>query len=76
MNSEIYASFEKFIVTPNYLTGDKDILIILTDYSFWAQNQKEFEDWNLQLGNSYQMQGMTVLCTSDEALTTFILKWG
>jgi hypothetical protein len=65
----------RFIVAdPNILELD-EILIVLTDYKFWAQ--QHIADQLLTWCKEYEceMQGMTVLIPNKKTLTVFMLRW-
>ena len=72
---DLTTEYETFIIAPYWLTEPTSILILLTDYKFWAEREKELHSWNQQMGNIYTIKGSTLICNVDHALTTFILKW-
>ena len=62
----------KFIVVPALLSDDDGKMIILSDYTYWAQQEDELRAWCNE--NHAQFAGMTVTLTAS-ALTAFCLKW-
>ena len=73
--SDIFENWkeQKFIVAPQYLLDKPEILIILTDISFWADNADSLVEWCEKYNCT--TQGMTVCLPNEAALTMFMLKW-
>lgn len=63
---------EKFIVVPDALV-DENKMVILSDYSFWAEHELELDTWCLK--NNCSRTGMLVVANDDVALTAFLLRW-
>jgi hypothetical protein len=57
----------RFIIIPNTKN------FILSDYKFWADNQKDLDEWCKK--NLCVRQGMTVTALNDFGYTLFLLKW-
>lgn len=69
---------EKFFVVPDDLLdpdqiGPGEILVVLTDVGFWAENADELMLWCKD--NDCVVAGMTVALGSKKSLTAFCLKW-
>ena len=61
---------QKFIISHN---GSGQIIIFLTDFRFWAENQIELIVWCKD--NNSVLKGMTVQISEKNTLTLFLLKW-
>jgi hypothetical protein len=77
ISDDVFASWKdnkkKFVVAESFLHDSPGHLIILSDYSFWAHHIGELQNWCEQ--NNCKVEGMTVVCETDQDLTAFILKW-
>lgn len=75
MSEDILAHWKatRFIIAPDDLIEDEVILIVLSDYVYWADNTDELMAWCRQ--NNAQVQGMTVVLPDEAALTAFVLRW-
>jgi len=62
----------RFIVAPTALV-DKEQLVILTDYNYWADHTDELIQWCKEHGAANE--GMTVVFPNEEILTLFVLRW-
>lgn len=73
--NDIFESWhnQRFIVTPTYLLEENEILIVLTDINFWAENIDNLVDWCAV--NNCKPQGMTVSVPNEKTLTLFTLRW-
>ena len=63
---------QRFLAAPEYLT-DNELLIILTDITFWNDNFDDLQMWCEQ--NNSAQQGMTVVLPNKAVLTSFYLRW-
>jgi hypothetical protein len=75
MSNDVFEEWKRnrFVIVDPVLVDDKERLIILTDYIFWADHTDELLDWCEKYGANNQ--GMTVLFPDEQTLTTFVLKW-
>lgn len=73
--TDVMEDFKKhhYVIAPPYLTDGRELLIILTSTSFWADNYEELIAWSRD--NNCHVEGMTVLAGNDAALTAFCLRW-
>jgi hypothetical protein len=55
---------------------DKDLLLIIEDYVFWVQNQKEIDKWIANSNGTITQRGMVVHFDTEEDRTMFLLRWG
>lgn len=62
--------FTKFVFSK--VSGIPDTTVILSDYQYWAQRERELDDWCRDHGVT--RQGMT-LVLDDDTLVLFFLKW-
>jgi len=63
----------KFIVADYELLDQPEILVVLTDYKFWADHLDELKIW---CENHKAIQkGMTVGFNTQEDLAMFVLRW-
>jgi hypothetical protein len=60
-------STKKFIVYP------QTRLVILTDYRYWVEHERELGDWCQK--NNCLFNGMTVEAKDNSSLTLFLLRW-
>ena len=58
---------QRFIAIPN--TSN----FVLSDYKFWAEHEKELDEWCAK--NLCVRQGMTVTALNEYGRTLFVLKW-
>lgn len=75
MSTDIFAHWKntRFVIADFELLGADDLLVVLTDYKFWANNIDELLDWSEQYGA--RVKGMTVEFDNKEQLTMFCLRW-
>jgi hypothetical protein len=75
INRDIFAHWKsnRFILAEFELLGTPDLLVVLTDLTFWANNVDELLDWCNQYGA--RVKGMTVEFDTNEQLTMFCLRW-
>lgn len=66
-------SSRRFFVAPNYLLDEEEILIVLTDINFWAENLEDLINWCKN--NQCENKGMTVEVPDQKTLTMFVLRW-
>ena len=55
----------------------RDVMLIIEDYAWWVQNNKEIVEWmdnNLQRGRNHQ-QGMVLTFDTDQQRMMFMLRW-
>ena len=74
--TDVFESWKKNkFVTVSYdlLEGSPEILVILTDITFWMEHETELEAWCEQYGAA--ARGMTVTFPDEKTLTAFALKW-
>ena len=65
---------ERRFITVGYdLLDGPEVLVILTDISFWAAHELELADWCDQHGAT--TTGMTVAFPDEPTLTAFCLRW-
>ena len=62
----------RFIIAPEDLV-DKEKLVILTDYNYWADHTDELIAWCKERG--VVTEGMTVVFPDEISLMEFVLKW-
>lgn len=72
--TDIFESWKqnRFIIAPAELV-DREQLVILTDYTYWADHTDELVDWCEN--NGAVSQGMTVVFPDSETLMLFVLRW-
>ena len=72
---DIFASWKqnRFVIAPAELIDDGAIVIVLSDYKFWAEHADELNAWCSSRGA--ETQGMTVVLHDEKVLTEFILRW-
>jgi hypothetical protein len=72
---DIFASWKqnRFVIAPTDLVDDGAIVIILSDYKFWADNAEKLDTWCSS--RDAEWQGMTVVLHNEKILTEFILRW-
>lgn len=75
MSDDIFHSWKnnKFIVADYALLDKPDIVVVLTDIGFWANNIDDLIVWCRTNGGS--VKGMTVEFDNNEQLTLFALRW-
>jgi hypothetical protein len=54
---------------------DGALMLIIEDYVFWTQNQKEIESWIFEYGSGIHQQGMVLYFNNDSDRTMFMLRW-
>ena len=55
----------------------RDVLLIIEDYAWWVQNDKEIVMWmddNLPRGRNHQ-QGMVLTFDNEQQRLMFMLRW-
>lgn len=74
MSDDIFHSWKenRFIIAPEAIV-DKEKLVILTDYKYWADCTDELIEWCKS--NGAVTQGMTVVFPDEETLMLFVLRW-
>lgn len=75
MSDDIFHSWKdkRFIVADYYLLDEPEIVVVLTDIGYWAENIDALVDWCKTNGG--QVKGMTVTLDNHEQLTLFALRW-
>lgn len=75
MSTDIFENWrkERFIVTPEYLLDQQEILIIMTDVNFWSEHVDECIEWCYN--NNCKIEGMTITIPDKATLTLFTLRW-
>lgn len=63
----------RFVVADYELLVEPEIVIVLTDISFWTKNADELMEWCKINGGD--VAGMTVTFKNNEQLTMFALRW-
>ena len=66
----------KFVVAHSPVS--KDILLFISDYNYWVENQDAIELWmtdNLPRGLDHQ-SGMVLTFDSEQDRLMFMLRWG
>lgn len=62
---------------PGYSPLNRQVMLIIEDYAWWVQNDKDIMEWmdnNLPRGRSHQ-QGMVINFDNNEQRAWFLLKW-
>jgi hypothetical protein len=74
MSDDVFASWKdtRFIIAPQELV-DKEKLVVLTDYTYWAGHVGELIEWCNECGAV--TQGMTVVFPDEKTLMAFVLRW-
>lgn len=74
MSSDVFQHWKdnRFIIAPDELV-DQEKLVILTDYTYWANHANELYEWCKDRNAS--TQGMTVVFGDEVTLLEFVLKW-
>jgi hypothetical protein len=62
----------RFVIPDPVVTGD-EIMVILSDISYWAFNYEQLIEW-CETRNA-QTQGMTITFGDEITLTEFVLRW-
>ena len=72
---DIMAEFKnkKFVVVSEPLLDKDEYLVILTDIPYWADHEKELDNWCNQ--NGVSNQGMCLAFPDSKTMTLFTLKW-
>ena len=75
MSDDIFHSWKhsRFVVADYELLNEPGIVIVLTEFEYWAQHTDELKAWCQEHGG--QLKGMTVSLDTHEQLTLFALKW-
>lgn len=63
----------RYIVAPEYLLDQNEILVVLTDVNYWAEHIDSLVEWCDN--NHCVSQGMTVTMPDAATLTLFALRW-
>lgn len=63
----------KFITVDYDLLDGPEILVILTDISYWAEHEQELTAWCNQYGAA--LIGMAITFPDKKTLTAFALRW-
>jgi hypothetical protein len=73
--TDIFASWKvnRFVIASPELIDEGVILVILSDYKYWIDHTDELNKWCKE--NNCEIQGMTIVMHSAEALTAFCLRW-
>jgi len=50
--------------------------VIIYDYNWWWQNEKEIVEWCNQILNGWEKQGMIINFDNEEDRLQFLLRWG
>jgi len=72
------ANGRRFIVVTPEEVGWSDYMVVIADFAWWIQNERDIYTWmerNLPNGRMHH-EGMTVSLPSQEQVTAFLLKWG
>jgi len=72
---DVFTSWKqnRFVIAPAELIEDGAIVIVLSDYKFWAAHADELDAWCSS--RDAETQGMTVVLHDEKVLTEFILRW-
>lgn len=65
----------RFVVAGSPMS--KDVLLLIEDYAWWVQNDKEVIMWmddNLPRGKDHQ-QGMVLTFDNEQQRLSFMLRW-
>jgi hypothetical protein len=54
---------------------DGELKLIIEDYVFWVQNQKEIESWIFDHGSGITQTGMVLSFDNDRDRIMFMLRW-
>lgn len=68
---------ERFLATGPFDEEMPNYYIIITDYGWWSQNEKEIYEWMdecLPNGRKHQ-QGMVVVIENESDASNFLLRW-
>jgi len=63
----------RYIVTPQHLLDQQEILIIMTDVNFWAEHVDQCIAWCYN--HNCEIKGMTITIPDEATLTLFALRW-
>lgn len=74
-DDDIFADWKnrRFVVVDYELMPELDIVVVLSDLSFWAPRVNELKDWCKDNGG--EISGLTVSFKTQEQLTMFALRW-
>ena len=61
---------QRFVVLSALIT---DIAILLSDFSYWAENQDKLDQWCLE--NHSRREGVIVIFPDEKTLSLFCLQW-
>jgi hypothetical protein len=72
---DVFAEWKgrRFILADPALHDGQGHLIVLVDFEFWVDNYSDLELWCCN--NNGQIQGMTVVLSTDQDLSSFLLRW-
>ena len=62
---------------PGYSPLNRQVMLIIEDFAWWAQNDKDITEWmdaNLPRGREHQ-QGMVINFDNNEQRAWFLLRW-
>ena len=73
--TDIFADWKKnkFIMVDYDLLAGQEILVILTDISYWIAHEQELTAWCEQHGA--EITGMAIAFPDKKTLTAFALRW-
>jgi hypothetical protein len=76
MSDDIFHSWKnsKFVMTFYPLVDEPNIVVILTDIKFWAENIDKLIDW-CQNNDCGEVVGSTVTFSDYKQATMFALRW-
>jgi hypothetical protein len=63
----------RFIITPQDLVDNDELLVVLTDFAYWSDHIGELVNWCSE--RDATIEGLTVAFGNEAALTEFVLKW-
>ena len=75
MSDDIFSNWKKnkFVLVDFELLAEPEIIIVLTDLTFWVNHADELTNWCAIHGGA--IHGLTVQFNTEEQLTLFTLRW-
>jgi hypothetical protein len=67
------STFGGWITDAKFIADPQDRFFFLTDYKFWAEHEKELDDWCEK--NFCTRQGIVVTALNEYGYTMFMLRW-
>jgi len=70
-----FYSVHTYMMTPNVAIPNPESMLLLFDYKWFVNNEKEIKDWCARTLSKFEQTGMVLHFANEKEKMLFLLKW-